>query len=73
MKLFKKTEDELIAPLKKGDDKIKIPFIFVCLTQIRNKKSNWNQSTCPMLCIGIFDDLTILVSLLSDEPGFRVP
>ena len=40
MTLFKKTEDELIAPLKKGDDKIKIPFIFVCLTQIRNKKSN---------------------------------
>ena len=37
MKLFKKTEDELSAPLKKGDDKIKIPFIFVCLTQIRNK------------------------------------
>ena len=23
--------------IKKGDDKIKIPFIFVCLTQIRNK------------------------------------
>ena len=43
MKLFKKLNrerDELIAPLKKGDDKIKIPFIFVCLTQIRNKKSN---------------------------------
>ena len=40
MKSLKKTEERerwIDCTIKKGDEKIKIPFIFVCLTQIRNK------------------------------------